>query len=79
MVLNVPMEEPTGGKHNHLLWMIMLLKDDSNGNNLAGQCGVCHEMFRVWVEQFIECLSKISFLSLHMCLIVACFFNYSYI
>ena len=39
-LMNVPNEGPHGGQCVYLLWILMFLKDYSNGDNLCGRCGV---------------------------------------
>ena len=71
-VMNVPKEGPSCGRRIHLMWILMFVKDYSNGKNLAGRCGICQKMYRGWVEQFIDHASKINLISLSLCWITDC-------
>ena len=50
--MNVPKERPQGGKR--VVVDPLVLKEYSNGDNLAGRCGVTQKMYKGWVEKFSD-------------------------
>ena len=53
-LLNVSNEGPEGGKQEHLLWVLLFLKTYNTQHDLAGRCGVCKDMFKLWRNLFFE-------------------------
>ena len=69
--MNMDEEGPIGGKHIHMLWMLLFLKEYSNGDMLAGMCSVCRKTIQHWVDEFIDHALKIDLVSTNLCLISA--------
>ena len=58
ITLDVEIAGPMGGKHIHLLWMLMFLKEYCNQDSLSSICHVTRKTFRHWVDIFLDCISN---------------------
>ena len=61
--MDVEVEEPVSGQHIHLVWMLLFLIEYSDGEMLAGMCGVSSKTFQYWVDVFIDHASNLNLLS----------------
>ena len=53
-VMDVDVDRPVGGQRIHMLWILLFLKDYSNGETLAGMSSVSKKTFRYWVDEFMD-------------------------
>ena len=54
VMLDVDIAGPVGGKHIHLLWMLLFLKEYCNQDSLSSRCHVTMKTFRRWVDIFSD-------------------------
>ena len=55
---------PMGGKHIHLLCMLMFLKEYCTQDSLSGICHVTRKTFCHWVDIFLDRISTLNLVSL---------------
>ena len=63
ITLDVDLLGPPGGKHTHLLWMLMFLKEYCTQDSLSGICHVTWKTFRHWVDLFLDRVSNLNLVS----------------
>ena len=77
ITLDVEIAGPMGGKHIHLLWMLMFLKEYCNQDSLSSICHVTRKTFHHWVDIFLDRISNLNLVSLS-CYMFDCWFYVSF-